>query len=277
MYKMLFDSMKSVKAYEEDLLIDEFGLAAAKPEGANIAYEDFQEGYKPKHQPVIYAKGFKASYEAMANNLYGVFKKKAQALGKSLYQTEENLAANVYNRGFNSSYLQSGGDGVELFSTAHVRGPSDSTTYSNELATPASLSEASLEEMTIQIEDAVDAKGLKIHLSPEHLIIPTALRYEACRILKSTLQNDTANNALNAMKYEGVLAGTPHVNKYLSSTTAWFIKTDCPSGMIRTDREGIKFDQDGEFDAFNTKFKAWLWVAFGWSDPRGAYGSLGTS
>ena len=61
-----------------------------------------------------------------------------------MQQTKENVGANVYNRGFNSAFLMQGGDGVELFSTAHINGPSDPTTFSNELATPAALISALL-------------------------------------------------------------------------------------------------------------------------------------
>jgi len=55
--------------------------------------------------------------------------------------------------------------------------------------------------------------------------------FEAERILKSTLQNDTANNAINALKSTGMFSGGVKVNHYLTDTDAWFIRTNCPDGM----------------------------------------------
>jgi hypothetical protein len=272
---MLFDTDTSQKAFELDQQFEGFGLAPVKQEGDGIAYDSQQEGITPKYPMLTYAKGFIVTREAMMDNQYGLFAKRARALAFSMSQTQETVAANVYNRGFNSSYTMEGGDGVELFSTAHVRGPSDSTTYSNELATPAALSEASLEDLMIQISQAKDARGLNIALRGERLIVPPALGFEAERILNSVLQNDTGNNAVNAVRSTGVLPGGHMVNHYLTSSTAWFVKTNCPDGMKHWMREAVQFEQDNDFGTSNARFKAFYREAYGWSNARGAYGSAG--
>lgn len=274
-WPMLFNTEQSRKAFEQDQQFEGFGLAPEKPEGAGVSYDSQQEGFSPKFRNLTYAKGFIVSKEALKDNLYNLFEKRARALAFSMQQTKENVGANVYNRGFNSTFLMEGGDGVELFSTAHINGPSDNTTFSNELATPAALSEAALEDLLIQINEATDPRGLRIALRGERLIVPPKLGFEAERILNSVLQNDTGNNAINAVRSTGMLPAGHMVNNYLTSNTAWFIKTNAPDGIKYFTRQEVEFDQDMDFGTSNTRFKADERYSFGWSDPRGAYGSAG--
>jgi len=274
-WNMLFNTEQSRKAFEQDQQMDGFGLAPVKQEGAGVAYDSQQAGFSPKFQNLTYAKGFIVTKEALADNLYHLFTKRARALAFSMQQTKENVGANVYNRGFNSAFLMEGGDGKELFSNAHINGPSDSTTFSNVLSTSASLSETALEELIIQIGQATDPRGLRIALRAEKLIVPFKLGFEAERILKSSLQNDTANNAVNALQSRGVLSGGYTTNNYLTSLTAWFIKTNAPDGMKYFTRQEVDFDQDMDFGTSNTRFKADERYSFGWSDARGCYGSAG--
>ncbi len=275
-WPMLFNTEQSQKAFEQDQQFEGFGLAPIKLEGAGVAYDSQQEGFSPKFKNLTYAKGFIVTKEAMADNLYQLFERRARALAFSMQQTKENVGANIYNRGFNSAFLMEGGDGVELFSTAHINGPSDSTTFSNELATPAALSEASLEDILIQINEATDPRGLRIALRGERLIVPPKLGFEAERILNSVLQNDTGNNAINAVRSTGMLPGGHMVNNYLTSNTAWFVKTNAPDGMKYFTRQEVDFDQDMDFGTSNARFKADERYSFGWSDARGCYASAGT-
>jgi hypothetical protein len=274
-WPMLVNQESSEKAFELDQQFEGFGLAGVKQEGDGVAYDSQQEGFTPKYDHLTYAKGFIVTKEALRDNLYGLFAKRAKALAFSMQQTKENVVANVYNRGFNSSFLITGGDGVELFSASHVRGPSDSTTYSNILATAAALSEASLEDMLIQIRQATDPRGLRIALTPQRLIVAPANAFEAERILASNLQNDTANNAINAVRSTGMLKDGYTVNDYLTSATAWFIKTNCPDGVKYINRQSVEFGEDTDFGTSNLRMKADERYSAGWTDPRGAYGTPG--
>ena len=211
----------------------------------------------------------------MEDNLYNLFVRGSRALAFSMNQTKENVGANVYNRGFNPVFLMQDGDGVELFSTAHINGPSDPTTFSNELATPAALSETSLEDLLIQINEATNPRGLRIAIKGMRLIEPPKLGFEAERIMNSILQNDTGNNAVNAIRSTGMLPAGHMVNNYLTSDTAWFIKTNIPDGMKYFTRQEVRFEQDNDFGTSNARFKADHRDAYGWSDPRGAYASSG--
>ena len=267
-WSQLFDVKTSTQAYEEDVEHTSFGLAPKKNEGQSALYDSHTQGYVSRYQHVAYALGYIVTREELADNLYKkVSTSRAQSLAFSMAQTRENIAANVYNRAFNSSYL--GGDGKEMIATDH---PSLAGDWSNELSTAAQLTEAAIETLAIQIMDAVNSRGLKISLAPTRMVVPTALYFEACRILESQLQNDTANNATNALRTKGTIPEVV-VNHYLTDSNNWFIRTNCPVGLNWFDRENVSFDKDTDFDTDNAKAKGYMRFSVGWTDPRAIYGS----
>ena len=271
-YVDLFDVVDSDKRYEERVQMTGFGLAPRKSEGESIQYDSAQEGFTARLTNVPYALGFKITREAVRDNQYiQLGERYSRWLARSMKQTKENVSANVYNRGFNSSYT--GGDGKELFATDH---PSLAGDQSNALDPAADMSEASLEDLTIQIMEATDDRGLRIQLRPTRLITPVELYYEASRILRSELQSGTANNDINALRAMGVIPEVS-VNHYLTDADAFFIRTDMPSGegMIFQQRDPLEFEQDNDFDTKNACYSAYERYVAGWASWRGAYGSEG--
>jgi hypothetical protein len=79
---------------------------------------------------------------------------------------------------------------------------------------------------------------------------------------------------LNAIK---TLGSVPEVvtNHFLTDTDAWFIRTNVQHGMKYFERRADQFDMDNDWDTENAKFKATARYSFGWTDPRGIYGSAG--
>ena len=185
-------------------------------------------------------------------------------------QTKENIGANIYNRAFNANYV--GGDGTTLISTAH---PTLSGNQSNQLTTAADLSEAAIEDLVIQIMQTQNNRGLKISNLPQSLHVSPQQWFEANRILKSILQNDTSNNAINVLKATNALPKGIKVNHYFTSATAWFIRTNIPRSMQMFQREEISFDQDNDFDTKNAKAACYERYVFGWTDWRGCFGTQG--
>lgn len=273
-WKDLFAVQSSKQAYEELVSVTGFGLAPVKTEGASTLYDSEVQGFVSRAVHVAYALGYVVTHEEIEDNLYEkVSGTRANALGFSFRQTKENVGANIYNRAFNATYT--GGDGVALLSTAHPQALGG--TYSNKLAVDADLSEASLEDLTIQIQGAQDDRGLIIGLNPGKLIIPRQEMYNAKRILGSDYQSGTANNDINAMKAMAVFKDGFTMNHYLSSPHAFFIRTDIPEkqGMIHFKREAVKFTDDNDFDTENMKYKGYERYSFVWGDPRALFGSNG--
>jgi len=269
-YPKLFDIKSSSKNIEELVQQTGFGLAPVKPEGSSTAYDSHQQGYMARGINVAYSLGYIVTREELADNQYAeVSMRRAGSLAFSMNQTRENVGANVYNRVTNGSYL--GGDAKALGATDH---PSIAGDQSNILATPADLSEASLEDLTIQIMNALDPKGLKISLRPKCLVVPTALVYDSNRILKSNLRVGTANNDTNALKLVGAIPEII-VNNYLTDTDQWFIRTNAPDSLCWFDRELPQFTKDEDFDTDNAKAKGYMRFVPFWGDWRGLYSSAG--
>lgn len=270
-YPDLFSTEGSKRSYEEDVQVTGFGMAPVKAEGASVSYDSESQGYVSRYTHVAYALGYIVTYEELQDNLYEmVSKRRAGANAFSMRQTKETVAANVYNRAFDSNYT--GGDGKELLATDHSTLSGD---QSNELATAADMSEASIEDLIIQIMGATNERGLKISLMPRGLKVPRQLWFEANRIMKSTLQNDTANNATNALKITNSLPDGISVNHYFTDADAWFVNTNAPRGLINYNRESKSLTQDNDFDTSNAKAKCYERYSFGWTDWRGLYGSPG--
>lgn len=269
----LFEKNTSDKAYEEDLGLSSFGLAVVKPEGSPISYDTERQGFTSRYNHVVYALGFIITREIYEDDLYGkVGAQKAKALARSLRQTKELVAANVYNRAFTAGYV--GGDGIVLLSTAHLNVAGG--TYSNKIATDADLSEAALEQAVIDIAGFRDDRGLLIAAKPEKLVIPYQLQFEAKRILNADGRVGTDLNDPNVLKQSSIF-NQVIVNHYLNSTgnDDWFILTNVKDGLKYFERRGDQFEMDNDFDTENAKFKATARYSFGWSDPRAIYGSQG--
>jgi hypothetical protein len=269
----LVDTFTSDMAYEEDQQLTGFGMAPIKTEGASMAYDTQGQGYVTRYRHIAYALGFIITHEAIKDNLYEkIGMQRTGSLAFSFRQTKENVVANLYNRAFNSSYT--GGDGKELLATDH---PSAAGTWSNELTTAADFSEASLEDLVIQMGQAVNDRGLKIAIQPRKLIIPVGLQFEAARVLLSTGQPNNSNNDINALKQAGIFANGWVVNHYLTDPDAFFIRTNIPAdqGLKLFQREELDFDDSGDFDTKNIKYGAYERYSVGWTDPHALYGSPG--
>lgn len=269
-YTDLFDIKTSDMNYEEDVEVTGFGYAPVKQQGASISYDSFQQQTVTRYTHVAYGLGFIVTREEVDDNLY---EKKAMSntemLAFSGRQTKETVCANVYNRGFDSTYV--GGDGQPLFSASH---PTMSGNQSNLLAA-ADMSEAALEDAVIAIMQAKNARGLRIALMPESLHIAPANVFEAERILKSILTPDSGNNAINALRSKGMFPKGAMVNHYFTDADAYFIRTNAPSALKFFQRVKAEFAQDGDFDTSNLKYKYYERYSAGWSDWRGAWGSAG--
>ncbi len=270
-YTDLVDVHSSDMAYEEDQEMTGFGLAPVKPQGSSTVYDTAGQGITTRYTHIAYSLGFTITREALKDNLYEkIGMQRTGSLAFSMRQTKENVVANMYNRATNGSYV--GGDGVSLLSASH---PTLSGNQSNIIAVSADLSEASLEDLVIQIGQATNSRGMKISLQTRSLIVPVALQFEAARILKSALQNDTANNAINALRAMGIFPDGVKVNHYLTDADAFFIRTNVDEGLKLFQREEADFAQDEDFDTSNLKYKAYERYSTGWSDWRGLYGSPG--
>ena len=271
-WSQIFKKESSRKAFEEDVSTSGFGLVPAMAEGAPVTYDSTQQGFVTRYTHQDYGMGFVITRNMVEDDLYDVAgKKNAQSLAFSARQTVEIICANVLNRAFTAAYK--GGDGKELCATNHPNIAGG--TYSNELATPADLSELALEQAIIDIGKWKNDRGLRIAVTPKKLVIPVDLLFTAERILGSNLRVGTSNNDINALKSLGCLEGGYVVNHYLTDTNAWFLMTDVPNGLVLKERRPMEFTMDNDWDTSNAKYKVTFRMSVGWSDPKCILGSPG--
>jgi hypothetical protein len=271
-HKEIFETETSERSFEEETKLSGFSAAPVKNEGSAIAYDNGQEAWTARYNHETIALGFSLTEEAIEDNLYDTLSSRyTKALARAMAFTKQTKAAAVLNNGFSSSYK--GGDGVELFSTAHplVSGGANS----NEPSTPADLNETSLEAAVIQIAAWTDERGLLIAAKPRKLVVPPNLQFVATRLLETELRVGTADNDINAIKNNGSIPEGYTVNHFLTDTDAWFLMTDVPNGLKHFVRTPLATSMDGDFDTGNVRYKARERYSFGWSDPLGAFGSPG--
>ena len=267
----IFDTENSDRAFEEEVMLSGFAQAQTKPEGSGVAFDNAQETFTSRYTHETIALAFSITEEAIEDNLYDrLASRYTKALARSMANTKQVKAANLLNNAFNSSFA--GGDGKELCATDH---PTIAGTFSNELATSADLNETSLEQSLIDIAAFTDERGLKIAARGVKMIIPSELQFTAERLMKSVGRVGTADNDINAVVSMGMVPQGYVVNNYLTDTDAFFIKTDVPNGLKMFVRSPIKTAMEGDFDTGNVRYKARERYSFGFSDPRGIFGSPG--
>ena len=266
-----YDVETSDRAFEEEVMLSGFGNAAVKAEGQGVTFDSANETFTARYTNETIALAFSITEEAIEDNLYDrLASRYTKALARSMSNTKQVKAANVLNNAFDSSFA--GGDGKELCATDH---PIVAGTFRNELSTSADLNETSLEQSLIDIAAFTDERGLKIAARGVKMIIPSELQFTAERLMKSAGRTGTADNDINAIGSMGMIPQGYTVNHFLTDTDAVFIKTDVPNGMKMFVRSPVKTAMEGDFTTGNVRYKARERYSFGFSDPRGMFGSPG--
>ena len=273
----IFDTESSDRAFEEEVMLSGFGNAAVKPEGQGVQFDDAQETFTARYTNETIALAFAITEEAIEDNLYDrLASRYTKALARSMASTKNVKGAAVLNNGFNNTFA--GGDGVALFGNdgaGNTTHPTLAGTFRNQPAVAADCNETSLEQAMIDISALTDERGLKIAARGTKMIVPPQLQFVADRLLNTEGRTGTADNDINAIKNMGMVSGGYVVNHYLTDPDAWFVKTDVPNGLKHFSRSPIKTTMEGDFDTGNVRYKARERYVFGFSDPRGIFGSPG--
>jgi phage major head subunit gpT-like protein len=272
-YTEIFTTQTSDKAVEIEVEMKLLGLASIKGEGAPTQFQDMGQRVISTYYHRYTSVGFIITRQAMKDNLYeSQFPLQAQSLRNSMLQSKEVNGASVLNNGFSSSYP--GGDGQPLFSTAH---PIDTGTFANTPSVQVDLNESSLQDAIVTISQFRDQAGLITMTKPTKLIVPPQLQFTADRILHSQFRTGTANNDINAIYNIGAVPQGYRVNHFLTDTNGWFLMTDAPNGLKHYVREALETDVFTDFTSDNLLAKAIERYSFGWSNPRGSFGSSGAT
>jgi hypothetical protein len=257
--------------YHEEPVLYGFGAAPQLPDGTPVTYQQGGVLFLQRYVYRVYGLAFALTKVLVEDGDHiRIGQVYARHLAQSLVETKELLSANVLNTAFNSSFP--GGDGVSLVNTAH---PIVNGTFSNQLATAANLSQTSLEQMLIQVRQAVDNNGKKIRLVPRQLIVAPGNIFQAEVLLKSVLRTGNANNDINPVKSIGLLDEGAAVISRLTSSTAFWVQTDAPEGLKLLMRRRLEKTMEGDFETDSMRYKATERYTVGFTDPRAVYGTAG--
>ena len=271
-WKMVFREQKGIpRNYHEEPVLYGFGAAPELPDGMAVSYQSGGVLFLQRYLYKVYGLAFALTKVLVEDGDHiRIGQTYAKHLAQSLIETKETLSANILNRAFNGAYL--GGDGVSLISDSH---PIVSGTFSNQLTTAAALSQTSLEQLLVQIRNAVDNNGKRIRLNPEQIVTGPSNVFQAEVLLKSVLRTGTADNDINPIKSMGLLGkGQANLSR-ITSTTACWVQSDAPEGMKLLMRRGLDKSMEGDFETDSMRYKATERYTVGWTDPRGMWGTPG--
>ena len=271
-WKQVFREERGIpRNYHEEPVLFGFGAAPELPDGTAVTYQSGGVLFIKRYQYKVYGLAFALTKVLVEDGDHiRIGQTYAKHLAQSLVETKETLSANVLNRAFNGAYA--GGDGKSLVATDH---PIINGTFSNQLATAAALSQTSLEQILIQVRNAVDNNGKRIRLNPTKLVVSPSNVFQAEVLLKSVLRTGTGNNDINPVKSMGLLDGGQANLSRLTSTTAWWVETDAPEGLKLMMRRSLEKSMEGDFETDSMRFKSTERYDLGWTDPRAVYGTPG--
>ena len=271
-WKQVFTERQGIpRNYHEEPVLYGFGAAPELPDGMPVTYQSGGVLFNARYVYKVYGLAFALTKVLVEDGDHiSIGQTYAKHLAQSLIETKETLCANVLNRAFNSSYT--GGDGVSLVNSAH---PIAAGTASNVLTTAANLSQTSLEQMLIQIRNAIDNNGKRIRLTPTKLVLSPSNVFQGEVLLKSVLRAGTGNNDINPINSMGMIDGGQANLSRLTSTTAWWVQTDAKVGLQLMMRRKLEKSMEGDFETDSMRYKATERYIPGWTDWRTVYGTSG--
>lgn len=231
----IFTTIKTEKAYFEMMKLAGMGLAALKGEGEAITYDSVDQNWVYRTPVHAYEKSARITREMIKDNLYeDLLPRIAKEQMKSIDANRDTILAAVFNLAETSSRTY--GDGKVLLATDHPLQAGG--TNANKSSADSDLSEDSIEALKIVADSMKNDDGILGDYEIQDLIIPSALQFEAYRVLKSMGRVATADNDANALKEMGIVRNII-MWKRLTDTDSFFLTTNCEDGLILARREGV--------------------------------------
>ena len=258
-YTELFDGFNSDGAFEQSTNAIGVGQLDAKPEGEPISYQNAMEGFTVQGKNETFAAGIEFTMEQVMDmspqkiaNMVTAF---ASGYTEKYIHSKEDYYSNIFNYGgytsgnaiFNGSVpgnTDASGDlcydGEPFFNLSDNKRPvhpSGTDTYYN--AVVLDLTEANLQTAynLMTVTNAVDARGDKISLKPDTLLVHPSLRWQADKLMTNQLQVGSAQNDKNTVQSMFRVLEW----RFLDTSTFWAIGK-AKNGIKAYNRMPLTFD-----------------------------------
>lgn len=271
-YDMIFKNIDkpTPRSQHQEVMLAGLGAAQRLNEGMQTPLINSGTMYQAIYNYEQYALGFAITDVAYEDGEHmGLGEAYSEYLGRSFVEAKEINAANVLNFGFNAG-VQTGGDGVALFSNSHPLkfGGTDSN-----LLPSAAFSQTSMEDATIRVRKALAFDGTHaISVKIKKVVLPPELENQGKIILNSQLRTGTTANDINPLF--GATEGLAVLTR-LTSANAWFVTTNCGRGLQLAQRVKLERRSEPDFNTASLQFAGRERYKFYWTDWHGAYGNQG--
>lgn len=259
------------KGFYESATLAGMGEASRKGEGSAISYDSIDQESNTRWAIHLYQKAARLTLESIEDNVYqDLIPRYAKEIAKSLVYTKDEKRAEIFNNAITSG--ETGPDGKVLIATDHPLQAGG--TSANRAATDADFSEDALEQMIILVDGFLNPDGLKSMYNAKYLVVPTALQFEACRVLESKLRTGGADNDINAINKKGIIQDYL-VWKRLSDPDSWFVTTDADDSLVEVSRKGLQRQEHNDPYTFDLIISIYERYRMLFNDWRGIAGSFG--
>ena len=270
--EMLFSKKNSdEKGFYESVTLAGMGEAARKGEGSAISYDTMDQESNTRWAVHTYVKAARLTMESIEDNVYqSLMPMYQKEIAKSLVYTKDVKRAEILNNGITAGEI--GPDGKVLIATDHPLQAGG--TSANRASTDSDFSEDALEQMVIIIDNFLNPDGLKSMYNADYLVVPTNLKYEACRVMNNKLQTNSANNDINALHQRGDV-NDYMVWKQISDQDSWFVTTDADDSLVEVSRKGLQRQSHNDPYTFDLIISIYERYRMLFNDWRGIAGSFG--
>ncbi len=269
-WKKYLDEEETDKKYFDD--VERVGpyLWAETEEGQDLDLDDFGQGIITRYEAKKFSKRLIIPEELEEDSQYPEIYDGTRMLQETCVLTQDYDAVGVVNDWFSTTNGRIGGDSKAMCDSAHpIRGGG---TVSNVLPTALSPSNVAMATMLVLIDKLPNPAGLITGgYKAQKIVGPSNYRFRMKEIWKSDLKDDTANNAINSLKGEGVSEYVPV--PFMSSTSNWAMRTNVKRGAMFVWRRKPRFRKSSN-DTNETKIVTGSarWTT-GFSDWRTFVGS----
>jgi len=273
-YKAIFTTKPGIpRSYHEEPVMFGLGSAPQMPDGTGVQYKQGGVLFVKRYVYAQYGAAFAMTKILVEDgdhiNLGKIY---SEQLGQAMVETEETQSANVLNFSFTAASPYLGGDGRPMCDSQH---PVLGGVQSNVLATPAPLSQTSVEAMLIQIRKMSDNDQKRVRISPRGLVVSPDNEMQAEVITKSALRTGGANNDINPIMSLKILPDGFDVITRLTSPTAWWIHTDERMGLQFLTRRMAQKSMEGDFETDSMRYKVTSRWDVSWTNWRTMVGTPG--